>query len=105
MLIASSTIGFIGSIARGHHTSIVGSNTVTPGYFTISTSIIAIPTATKIFNWLGTLWTGCSHSSTSSFSIIGMLFSFSSGGSSGSILANPLKIDIPRTLNPNTAKN
>lgn len=60
----------------------------TRAYFTSATSIIAIPTAIKLLNWLGTLYSGCYWLITPLFFIIGFLFSFSFGGFSGLILAN-----------------
>lgn len=88
MLIAILTITVLGCIVWGHHLFMVGFDIVTLGYFTTSTSIIAIPTGIKIFNWLSTIWTGCFYLSTSMLFIIGFIYSFSVGGLTGLILAN-----------------
>ena len=88
MLIALLAIAFLGCIVWGHHMFIVGFDIVTLSYFTTATSIIAVPTGIKIFNWLATLWTGCFYLATPLLFIIGFLFSFSFGGFTGIILAN-----------------
>ncbi len=67
---------------------IVGFDIDTKAYFTISTSIIAIPTAIKILNWLATIWSGCFFYITPVFFIIGFLFSFTFGGFTGLIIAS-----------------
>ena len=66
----------------------VGFDINTKAYFTISTSIIAIPTAIKILNWLATLWTSNFYFTTPLFFIIGFLFSFTFGGFTGLIIAS-----------------
>jgi heme/copper-type cytochrome/quinol oxidase subunit 1 len=81
-------IAFLGCIVWGHHMFMVGFDIDTKAYFTISTSIIAIPTAIKILNWLATIWTGCFFYITPLFFIIGFLFSFSFGGFTGLIIAS-----------------
>jgi cytochrome c oxidase subunit 1 len=88
MIIALLLIAFLGCIVRGHHMFMVGSDIVTLAYYTTATSITAIPTGIKIYNWLATLWTGCLYWITSQFFIIGFLFSFSFGGFTGLIPAN-----------------
>jgi len=94
MLIAILTITFLGAIVWGHHLFMVGFDIVTLGYFTTSTSIIAIPTGIKLFNRLPTIWTGCFYLSVSILFILGFIYPFSFGGLTGSILANCL-IDTP----------
>jgi len=88
MLIALLMIGFLGCIVWGHHMFMVGFDIDTKAYFTISTSIIAIPTGIKILNWLATIWSGCFFYVTPLFFIIGFLFSFSFGGFTGLIIAS-----------------
>jgi heme/copper-type cytochrome/quinol oxidase subunit 1 len=47
MIIALLVIAFLGRIVRGHHTFMVGFDTVTLAYHTTATPIIAIPTGIK----------------------------------------------------------
>ena len=72
------------------HMFIVGLDINTRAYFTGSTSIIAIPTAIKIINWIGTIYAGCNYCITPFFFILGFLFSFTFGGFTGIILANSI---------------
>ena len=88
MLIAIFVIVLLGCIVWGHHLYIIGFDIVTLGYFTTSTSIIAIPTGIKILNWLSTLWTGCFYVSALLLFILVFIYSFSFGGLTGIILAN-----------------
>jgi len=66
----------------------VGFDIVTMGYFSAGTTIIAIPTGIKIFNWLSTIWSGCFYVSTSLLFIVAFLYMFTFGGLTGLILAN-----------------
>ncbi len=93
MFIALFLIGLLGCIVWGHHMFIVGFDIDTRAYFTSATSIIAIPTGIKLFNWLATLYSNCLFLITPLFFIIGFLLSFSFGGFTGLILANNI-IDI-----------
>ena len=68
----------------------VGFDVDTKAYFTISTSIIAVPTAIKILNWLATIWAGCFFLATPLFFLVGFLFSFTFGGFTGLIVASCL---------------
>lgn len=81
-LIAIFTTTFLGRIVRGHHLHIIGSDIVTLGHLT------TIPTGIKIPNLLPTIQTGCFYLSTSLPFILGLIHSFSFGGSTGIIIAN-----------------
>lgn len=88
MLLAMLVIAVLGCVVWGHHMFLVGFDVSTLSYFTTATSIIAVPTGVKIFNWLSTIWGGCFYLSTPMLFIIGFLFSFSFGGFTGIIIAN-----------------
>jgi len=90
MIIALLLIVIIGFIVWGHHMFMTGLDIVTRIYFTSITSIIAIPTGIKIFNWLSTIWSSCLYFSIPILFINGFLFSFTFGGFTGVILANCL---------------
>ena len=50
-------IGFLSFTVWAHHMFAVGLPTIAQAFFATSTTLIAIPTAVKIFNWVGThLW-------------------------------------------------
>src|SRR5688572_12776920 len=59
MMVASIIgIAFLGWIVWGHHMFQSGMNPTLGMGFMISTMLIAVPSAIKVFNWLGTLWRG-----------------------------------------------
>merc|ERR1712187_652710 len=63
--------------------------TDTRAYFTGVTTLISLPTGTKIFNWLSTYLGNLALSkSTSAFFALLFLLMFTSGGSTGVILGN-----------------
>jgi heme/copper-type cytochrome/quinol oxidase subunit 1 len=90
MLLSLFIIGILGCIVWGHHMYIVGFDVDTRTYFTSSTSIIAIPTAIKIINWLCTIWSSSIILVNVVFIIYGFIGFFSFGGITGLILASSI---------------
>ena len=88
MVLALLVISILGCIVWGHHMFMVGFDIDTRSYFTMVTSIIAVPTGIKVLNWLGTIWSNCLFLTTPLFFILGFLLSFTFGGLTGIILAN-----------------
>lgn len=67
----------------------VGLNIDTRAYFTAATTIIAVPTGIKIFNWVATLWLGSVPlTSIPMLYVVSFLFLFTVGGVTGIVLSN-----------------
>jgi cytochrome c oxidase subunit 1 len=58
MVFAIVAIAFLGWIVWGHHMFMSGMNPTLGSSFMISTMVIAVPSAIKTFNWMGTMWRG-----------------------------------------------
>ncbi|MDP6112892.1 MAG: cbb3-type cytochrome c oxidase subunit I [Planctomycetota bacterium] len=56
MVISMSAIMGFGFIVWGHHMFVSGMNPVLGKAFMLTTMLIALPSAVKVFNWLGTIW-------------------------------------------------
>ena len=76
-------IGIMSWAVWSHHMFTVGLGPVANSVFTITTMLIAVPTGVKIFNWIGTLWGGSIHFSTSMLFALGFVALFIVGGLSG----------------------
>lgn len=84
---SSVAIGFIGFTVWAHHMFAVGLPPVVTAAFGASSMIIAVPTAIKIFNWLGTMWKGSLRFTTSMLFAVSFIAMFVIGGLSGIFLA------------------
>jgi cytochrome c oxidase subunit 1 len=87
-------IGFLSFIVWGHHMFVSGMNPWLGFAFVLTTLIIAIPSAIKTFNWLGTLWKGKIRFTTPMLYAIGFISTFVTGGLTGLFLGNSA-LDIP----------
>ncbi len=89
MVYAMLSIGFLGFMVWGHHMFVSGMSPYASFAFALMTMAIAVPSAIKTFNWLGTLWRGKIRFSSPMLFAIGFVSFFVSGGISGPFLAQP----------------
>jgi cytochrome c oxidase subunit 1 len=82
-------IGVLGFGVWSHHMFAVGLGPIADSAFSIATMLIAIPTAVKIFNWIGTLWGGHVRHTTALYFAVSMVSMFIIGGLSGIQHASP----------------
>jgi cytochrome c oxidase subunit 1 len=98
MAFSMIAIAFLSWIVWGHHMFVSGMNPLLGTAFMMTTMVIAIPSAIKTFNWLGTLWGGSIRFTTPMLFAIGFLSSFVIGGLSGIFMAStPVDIFIHDT--------
>ncbi|MBS1547714.1 MAG: cbb3-type cytochrome c oxidase subunit I [Bacteroidetes bacterium] len=81
-------ISFLSFIVWAHHMFVTGMNPFLGSVFTVTTMMIAIPSAVKVFNYITTLWRGNIVFSPAMLFSIGMVSTFIAGGLTGIILAN-----------------
>jgi cytochrome c oxidase subunit 1 len=87
MVYASAGIAGLGFIVWGHHMFLSGMNPKLGTYFMIATMMIALPSAVKTFNWLGTVWEGNIHFTTPMLNALAFVSMFVIGGLSGIFMA------------------
>ena len=80
-------IGFLSFTVWAHHMFAVGLPPIAQAFFATSTTLIAIPTAVKIFNWIGTIWGGKIIFKTAMLFALGFIAMFLIGGLNGVALA------------------
>lgn len=85
---SSVAIGFLGFLVWAHHMFVAGMPLASGVPFMVTSMIIAVPSAIKIFNWLATLWRGANWYATPMlFVTLGFIGLFTIGGISGIYLA------------------
>ena len=89
MVYAILAIGFLGFVVWGHHMFISGMSPFSGFAFSLMTMAIAVPSAIKTFNWLGTLWGGKIRFTTAMLYALGFVSLFVTGGLSGIFLGQP----------------
>ena len=87
MVFALCAIAFLGWLVWGHHMFQSGMNPTLGTSFMVSTILIAVPTAIKVFNWLGTMWRGNIQFHPAMLNAIAFVAMFVIGGLSGIFMA------------------
>jgi cytochrome c oxidase subunit I len=80
-------IGFLSFTVWAHHMFAVGLPSIAQVFFATSTTLIAIPTAVKIFNWLATIFGGKISFKVPMLFALGFVAMFLIGGLNGAALA------------------
>jgi cytochrome c oxidase subunit 1 len=88
MVYSMSAIAFLSFIVWGHHMFLSGMNPILGSLFTLTTLLIAVPSAVKTFNWLGTLWGARIQFTVPMLFAVGFVSTFISGGLSGIFLGS-----------------
>jgi cytochrome c oxidase subunit 1 len=98
MVYSIAGIAGLGFIVWGHHMFQSGMNPALGTAFMMSTMVIAVPSAIKTFNWLGTLWRGSIQPTTAMLNAMTFVSMFIIGGLSGIFMAStPVDIYIHDT--------
>lgn len=93
MVYSMAAIAGLGFIVWGHHMFTSGMNPALGMTFMVSTVMIALPSAVKVFNWIGTLWGGRLQFNTVMLNCIAFVSMFIVGGLSGIFMA-AVPVDI-----------
>ncbi len=98
MAFSMIAIAFLSWVVWGHHMFISGMNPLLGTAFMMTTMVIAVPSAIKVFNWLGTLWGGSIRLTSPMLFALGFVSNFLIGGLSGIFMAStPVDIFIHDT--------
>jgi cytochrome c oxidase subunit 1 len=98
MVFAIAGIAGLGFIVWGHHMFQSGMNPALAATFMLSTMMIALPSAVKVFNWLGTMWGGRLQLTSAMLNAIAFVAMFIIGGLSGIFMAaTPVDMHIHDT--------
>ncbi len=87
MVFAIVAIAFLGWLVWGHHMFMSGMNPTLGSSFMVSTLIIAVPSAIKTFNWMGTMWRGNLRFHVPMLNAVAFVAMFVIGGLSGIFMA------------------
>lgn len=90
---ASLSIAIFGFFVWAHHMFVSGISDTSAIYFSIVTFSVAIPTAVKVFNWVGTMYKGSISFNTPMLYAMSFIFIFMIAGTTGIYLAT-LAVDV-----------
>ena len=93
MVYATSSIAILSFIVWAHHMYTVGMPVTGQLFFMYATTLIAVPTGVKVFNWVATMWMGSLSFETPMLFALGFLFLFTLGGFTG-LVCSLVPIDI-----------
>ena len=93
MVYSMAAIAGLGFIVWGHHMFTSGMNPALGMTFMTSTMMIALPSAIKVFNWIGTIWDGKLQFNGVLLNCCGFVAMFIVGGLSGIFMA-AVPVDI-----------
>src|SRR5260221_412110 len=82
-LTISSILTGLSFMVWAHHMFVVGLPPIAQMFFAATSTLIAIPTGVKIFNWIATMWGGRVRFTTAMLFAIGFIVQFMVGGLSG----------------------
>jgi cytochrome c oxidase subunit 1 len=98
MVTAFFAICILAFLVWAHHMFVTGMNPYLGAFFVLLTLLIAVPSAIKVFNWIGTMWKGNIHLSVPCLFVIGFVSTFISGGLTGIWMGNSaIDLDIHDT--------
>jgi cytochrome c oxidase subunit 1 len=83
MVYATASIAFLSFIVWAHHMYTVGMPLAGQLYFMYATTLIAVPTGVKVFNWTATMWRGSMTFETPMLFAVGSVILFTIGGFTG----------------------
>ncbi|MGB0929491.1 MAG: cytochrome c oxidase subunit I [Chitinophagales bacterium] len=88
MVLSILAITVLAFLVWAHHMFISGLNPFVASIFVLFTLLIAVPSAIKVFNWIGTIWRGNINFTPAMLFAIGFVSLFISGGLTGIFLGN-----------------
>ncbi|HET8707582.1 MAG TPA: cytochrome c oxidase subunit I [Pseudomonadales bacterium] len=87
MVYATASIAFLSFIVWGHHMFTTGMPVAGQLFYMYMTTLIAVPTGVKVFNWVATMWRGAMTFEVPMLFAIAFVVLFTIGGLSGLMLA------------------
>jgi cytochrome c oxidase subunit 1 len=98
MVYALMAIAVIGFFVWGHHMFVSGQSPYASVVFSFLSFIVAVPSAIKVFNWIGTLYRGSITFEAPMLYALGFLGLFTVGGLTGLFLATvPIDVHVHDT--------
>ncbi len=88
MVLSLGTICVLSLMVWAHHMFVSGLNPFLGTLFSLTSFIVAVPSAIKVFNYLATLWRGNLRFTPAMMFALGLVSFFISGGLTGLVLAN-----------------